>query len=29
MEKNNFSSSIKEGVKAAYERAIELGKENK
>lgn len=29
MEKNNFSSSIKEGVKAAYERAIELGNENK
>ncbi len=29
MEKNNFSSSIKEGIKAAYERAIELGKENK
>ncbi|KAF0091430.1 MAG: pyrroline-5-carboxylate reductase [Fusobacteria bacterium] len=29
MEKNNFSSSVKEGVKAAYERAVELGKENK
>lgn len=29
MEKNNFSPSIKEGIKAAYERAIELGKENK
>lgn len=29
MEKNNFSPSIKEGVKAAYERAKELGEENK
>jgi len=29
MEKNNFSCSIREGVKAAYLRAIELGKENK
>lgn len=29
MEKNNFSPSIKEGIKAAYERALELGKENK
>lgn len=29
MEKNNFSPSIKEGIKAAYERAIELGNENK
>ncbi len=29
MEKNNFSSSIREGVKSAYLRAIELGIENK
>ena len=29
MEKHNFSSSIKEGVKSAFNRAIELGKENK
>lgn len=29
LEKNNFSPSIKEGIKAAYERSVELGKENK
>lgn len=29
LEKNNFSSSVKEGVKAAYKRSIELGNENK
>jgi len=29
MEKNNFSSSIREGIKAAYLRAVELGLESK
>lgn len=28
MENNNFSNAIKEGVQAAYERAIELGRES-